>query len=347
MSNKHDKLFKLIHESEMNTWVGDSSASEAGRGSARLVDNLGHPKAGDTLLDFGCGVGRVMVGLDELLSDVKLIGVDIVPSMVDFCKINLQPEMQNTSFYCTDATNPCYEKHMDGSLAGESEEKVFSELAGDIDLLFAFSVFTHLAQKEAEFYFRELRKLVSNSGKILISAYLLDPFSRGSLINKRIQANQDFWEGCRGDEDVYVSDEELLLVAYDSNLFIEMLRQAGFQVQQINYGYWRGIPQLNNSGSLQDVIVATPMSFLPDDFHEAAYLALNPDVAASGVDAQEHYLNCGYYEKRLYSALGKRGLPDGFNPEDYLIHNPDVKSSGMDAATHYMLYGEKEKRRYN
>ncbi|MEA1072004.1 phytanoyl-CoA dioxygenase family protein [Sphingomonas sp. LY160] len=45
---------------------------------------------------------------------------------------------------------------------------------------------------------------------------------------------------------------------------------------------------------------AAPHPDLPTDFDAEAYYQLNPDVAKSGVDAAEHYLNHGRGEKRLY-----------------------------------------------
>jgi adenylyl-sulfate kinase len=51
---------------------------------------------------------------------------------------------------------------------------------------------------------------------------------------------------------------------------------------------------------------------LPDRFDCAAYLALNPDVAASGVDPVDHYLEFGRYEGRAYSSSS---LDPGETPE--------------------------------
>jgi hypothetical protein len=37
---------------------------------------------------------------------------------------------------------------------------------------------------------------------------------------------------------------------------------------------------------------------LPDDFNDAKYLELNPDVAAAGVNPREHFLHFGAKEGR-------------------------------------------------
>jgi hypothetical protein len=81
---------------------------------------------------------------------------------------------------------------------------------------------------------------------------------------------------------------------------------------------------------------------LPLDFDAAAYLHLNKDVAASGMDPITHYTTHGYLEKRPY----KMSLPEDFNAMNYLELNPDVRQAGLTAAEHYMLHGFREKRRY-
>ncbi|WOD20560.1 class I SAM-dependent methyltransferase [Paraburkholderia kirstenboschensis] len=43
---------------------------------------------------------------------------------------------------------------------------------------------------------------------------------------------------------------------------------------------------------------ASAAAVLPNDFDKDAYLSANPDVAAAGIDAAEHYLRHGQYENR-------------------------------------------------
>ncbi len=79
---------------------------------------------------------------------------------------------------------------------------------------------------------------------------------------------------------------------------------------------------------------------LPDSFDRAAYLRLNPDVAASGLDPADHYLSFGRDEGR--ACAGE--LPDGFDGAAYLALNPDVAASGVDPVHHYLNCGRYEGR---
>ena len=82
---------------------------------------------------------------------------------------------------------------------------------------------------------------------------------------------------------------------------------------------------------------------LPDGFDRAAYLTLNPDVAASGIDPGDHYLTSGCHEGRAYS----REHPEGFDPAAYLALNPDVAANGLNPADHYLSSGRQEGRAYS
>ena len=82
---------------------------------------------------------------------------------------------------------------------------------------------------------------------------------------------------------------------------------------------------------------------LPAGFDRAAYLTLNPDVAASGIDPADHYVSSGCHEGRAYS----REHPEGFDAAAYLALNPDVAASGLDPAHHYLSSGREEGRAYS
>lgn len=72
------------------------------------------------------------------------------------------------------------------------------------------------------------------------------------------------------------------------------------------------------------------------------YLIANPDVAASGLNPFQHYLQYGIKEGRVLDTLGTK-----FNPTEYLKANPDVAAAGVDPTQHYLQYGYNEGRAIN
>ena len=71
-------------------------------------------------------------------------------------------------------------------------------------------------------------------------------------------------------------------------------------------------------------------------FDKAYYLANNPDVARSGIDPFNHFIQFG----------GSEGRDPGpyFSSSWYLTRYEDVKNSGLNPLVHYLLFGKKEKR---
>ncbi|MBX9931222.1 MAG: alkaline phosphatase [Methylobacterium sp.] len=72
---------------------------------------------------------------------------------------------------------------------------------------------------------------------------------------------------------------------------------------------------------------------LVDDLY---YLIRNPDVAASGRDADAHYAEFGFREGRDPNAF--------FSTTGYLAANPDVRAAGLNPLTHYDTNGFREGR---
>lgn len=102
------------------------------------------------------------------------------------------------------------------------------------------------------------------------------------------------------------------------------------------------------SSFLKNKITMPKIGKLPEDFDREAYLALNEDVANSGMSPEEHFLLFGHRENRLHSvdSYNNSRIPDDFDDEIYLEIHQDVKLSGQSARDHYVNYGLTEGRPY-
>jgi SAM-dependent methyltransferase len=107
-----------------------------------LFDDLG------AVLDFGCGVGRVLRHLAERTGP-ELHGTDWNPEMIAWCVANLPV----ARFHVNDRNGP---------LAFES---------ATLDLIYAFSVFTHLAEPSQVSWIAELRRVLKPGGHLLLTTH--------------------------------------------------------------------------------------------------------------------------------------------------------------------------------
>jgi ubiquinone/menaquinone biosynthesis C-methylase UbiE len=94
-------------------------------------------------LDFGCGVGRLVIPLSALCGSV--VGVDVSASMLQEAKRN------------------CKERHISNVefLIGDDD---LSQLSGSFDFIHSFIVFQHIPPKRGEKLFRRLISLLHENG---------------------------------------------------------------------------------------------------------------------------------------------------------------------------------------
>ena len=124
---------------------------ESGRHNAELIRSLLHEVGSsveqlESLLDWGCGVGRVLRHWAEL-PGTRVRGCDIDPKMVTWCNENL-PFAEVT----VNALSPPLPY-------GDSS----------FDLVYAFSVMTHLSEDLQHSWLRELDRVLRPGSHLLIS----------------------------------------------------------------------------------------------------------------------------------------------------------------------------------
>jgi SAM-dependent methyltransferase len=100
----------------------------------------------DALLDWGCGCGRVLRHWADL-GGTRIAGCDVNPRMVEWCSGNLP--------------------FADVAVTKMSPPLPYED--GSFDLVYAFSVFTHLPEDLQHAWMRECRRVLRPGGYLLIS----------------------------------------------------------------------------------------------------------------------------------------------------------------------------------
>jgi SAM-dependent methyltransferase len=117
---------------------------------ARILKDSGSPLArGQTILDFGCGSGRLIRWLCDMAEGSEIWGVDIRAEHLLWCKQNLQPPFH---FAVTTIVPhlPFEDNHF--------------------DLIYAGSVFTHIDDL-VDSWLLELRRVLKPNGKLYITIH--------------------------------------------------------------------------------------------------------------------------------------------------------------------------------
>ncbi len=100
----------------------------------------------DSILDFGCGCGRVLRHV-KARTEARLFGTDLNPALVEWCSREL----------------PIGEFRVNGL------EPPLSFAADSFDLVYAFSVFTHMPEDLQRGWIEELTRVLRPGGLLLLT----------------------------------------------------------------------------------------------------------------------------------------------------------------------------------
>jgi len=216
---------------------------------------------GERVLDVGCGTGRVAAPLlDHLGPEGSYEGFDRDAGRIAFCNERIAPLHPGFRFQAVDVFN--------------SERQKGTERAGaftfpypdeDFDVVFLFSVFTHMLPDGVERYLSEIARVLTPGGRSVITWFLLNAESLRMLEEQRDQrtdrASNAHKSRLSHDFGIYrVADlaRPEAVVAYQERFALENYANAGLEVQHpIRYGSWIG-----REGTLmnQDVVLARRLS---------------------------------------------------------------------------------------
>jgi ubiquinone/menaquinone biosynthesis C-methylase UbiE len=111
-----------------------------------ILVNLG-VRDGMSLVDLGCGSGRLAKYLGMHFHDLSYIGIDIVQALLDYAQKQCPAHFR-------------FIKHQEVSIPVTSESA---------DAVVAFSVFTHLLHEETYLYMSDARRVIAPGGKLIFS----------------------------------------------------------------------------------------------------------------------------------------------------------------------------------
>lgn len=154
---------------EMRRLVGSADPSLFDNPTGRLVVRGVPPEAYDSVLDFGCGCGRIARQLiQQDPSPRAYLGIDLHRGMIEWCRQNLMPRAPGFRFEHHDVYNRALNPE------GKREPVVFPTEAGAFSLVNAWSVFTHLLESQVAHYLSEVARVLRADGYFQSTWFLFD-----------------------------------------------------------------------------------------------------------------------------------------------------------------------------
>lgn len=202
-------------------------------------------RAGDRILDVGCGIGNLAIALTGHHAGTY-DGVDVHREAVTWCRRAITPRHPAFRFHHADLASSAYNR------GGREDPTTYRFPFPDrsFDFIFLASVFTHMMPAGVEHYLREIARLLDPGGIAVASYFLLTGDARRGIAEGRsfLSFGIDHPSGVcllhdrRRPEAAVAIDEAFVRRAYGA---------AGLEIRNIRRGDW-----WNGRADDQDVISA-------------------------------------------------------------------------------------------
>jgi SAM-dependent methyltransferase len=151
------------------TGAGPETLDSIGKAHIEHYKRVVGLEPGMTILDVGCGIGRVAFQLiDYLDTNGRYIGMDIIQDSIAWCKDNIESTQPNFSFHHFDAQSELYNPF--GTMTSMDVQLPSSDAS--VDRIVLASVFTHMLEDEVAHYLSEFRRVLKPGGLIYASFFL-------------------------------------------------------------------------------------------------------------------------------------------------------------------------------
>lgn len=203
-------------------------------------------KKSDSVLDIGCGCGRVAIPLTRYLnSNASYEGQDIDNNLIKWCKGNIMPIFPNFNFTHANVYSSVYNPN--GKTLSSSYKFKFHDCT--FDFVFLISVFTHMLPHDIDNYISEISRVLKKGKGCCISYFLINGNSLKSVKEKK--STPEF----TNDYDIYwlnSLDDPEYAVAYDENFIRKLYKKYNLEISEpINFTNWS-----NGQQGAQDIIFA-------------------------------------------------------------------------------------------
>jgi SAM-dependent methyltransferase len=231
---------------ELQDHPGKGWFREVGDHMLDLLVRLGQLKPTDTLIDIGCGPGRIAIPLAQYLSAGIYRGFDVHSPSISWCRNNITPLRPNFHFDHLDVANSRY--NPEGSISPPTARFPYPDCS--FDFACAISIFTHLLPDSYRTYLSEIRRVLKPGGTLFATYFLLNPDASALMFSH--PGNPQFIFELPGCLVADPGNPEGSL-AYREADVISAHGRANLEIDTIFAGAWCG---RDDAVSYQDIVIA-------------------------------------------------------------------------------------------
>lgn len=215
-----------------------------------------HHKTDNVILDVGCGTGLLAIASEPFLGrHGKYVGIDVMERDIAFCRSHYpSPKFAFTHLDVANAAYAPSQRNAKTRWPIEDEST---------DLTTALSVWTHLNEEDALFYFTEIRRVLKPGGKAIVTLFLLDDLYQKGVSTRSHQEGEyhaTFQDEWIFDQPSYGSDAWFHpkwvqtpenAIGVTSVGLDRLTAHAAFRLTELFPGNWKEVPGM----FFQDILV--------------------------------------------------------------------------------------------
>lgn len=216
-------------------YVGSGKFKETGEEFLTYFIKLAGLQPSDSVLDAGCGIGRMAIPLTHYLDERgRYEGFDVMHHGIRWCQRHITPRFPNFKFQLVDIYNQGYNPKG----KWRASEYRFPYADSTFDFVCLASVFTHMLPDDMENYLREVARVLKPRGRALITFFLLNDESIDLI--RRGASTRAFEHQMNGFSTTNLNEPEEA-IAYAESDIRSLFRKYHLDLgQPIRYGSWPG-----------------------------------------------------------------------------------------------------------
>ena len=190
------------------------------------------------VVEIGCGVGRDAIPLTRILpADGSYLGIDIIRPSIQWAKANICPNAPHFQFNCFDVSDA---QHNPGGARDMTSYRIPAR-DRSVDLVFLYSVFTHMFPADVAHYLAEFGRILRPGGRVLASMFTMDAQLIPYLASIGGGGLRNLTFAHEVEPGFFHNDPEVVpgATAYSLARLREMAEQAGLAPARFIRGSWR------------------------------------------------------------------------------------------------------------
>ena len=233
-----------------NDLIGDGDYRAIGLEFLELAVQFGKLEPDESVLDFGCGLGRfAQPALGYLSERGKYSGMDVSKECIDWCTREIGTD-HRARFEHIDIYHPLY------NASGTIPPTMLSELLNGrtYDKIFALSVFTHFSTSMVRSAIKLLNDGLKPGGRALITGFFLNSENKEQIGE---WSRYPFNVHNKGPVFRLGEDVRLAATAIDYDWFsLVLMESCALRVKAVRWGHW-WMPVPAAKTPYQDVVLIT------------------------------------------------------------------------------------------